>query len=86
MIIERRNVFQLNDPRGYLLDHEVDSHHEVLDVLRAARERRGQRDEAHIVHPQCGRLQLWVSELGKKISKEHDVFRGVESSADFGFR
>ena len=65
MILERRNVFQLDDPRSYLLDHEVDSHHEVLDVLRAARECRGQRDEAHdVVHPQCGRLQLWVSEFG----------------------
>ena len=43
-------------------------------------------DEAHVVHPQCGRLQLWVSELGEKIPKEHDVLRGIESSADFGFR
>ena len=44
MILERRNVFQLDDPCSDLLDHEVDSHHEVLDILRAAaRERRGQR-------------------------------------------
>ena len=53
---------------------------------RAARECRGQRDEAHVVHPQSGRLQLWVSELGEKIPKEHDVPRGIESGADFGFR
>ena len=38
MVLERIDVIELDDTSCDLLDKEVDSHHEVLDVLRAAGE------------------------------------------------
>ena len=37
-------------------------------------------------HSVVGCSQLWVSELGEDIPKEHDVLRSIESGVDFGFR
>ena len=32
-------------------------------------------DEAHVVHPQCGRPQLWVTEINEKLPKERTLGR-----------
>ena len=50
-VLERRDVFQLDNSSSDLLDQKVDPHHVVLYVLSASGERGSQRDEAHIIHP-----------------------------------
>ena len=42
MVLERVDAIELDDTSCDLLDKEVDSHHEMLDVLRAAGKFRGE--------------------------------------------
>ena len=44
MVLERVDVIEFDDTGCDLLDKEVDPHHEMLDVLRAAGELRGESD------------------------------------------
>ena len=42
MVLERVDVIEFDDTGCDLLDKEVDSHHEMLDVLRADGKLRGE--------------------------------------------
>ena len=61
MVLERVDVIEFDDTGCDLLDKEVDSHHEVLDILRTAGELRGESDQAHVVNPDLGWLNLRIA-------------------------
>ena len=61
MVLERVDVIEFDDTGCDLLDKEVDSHHEMLDVLRAAGKFRGESNQAHIVDPDLGWFNLGVA-------------------------
>ena len=61
MVLERVDVIEFDDTGCDLLDKKVNSHHEMLDVLRAARELGGESDQAHVVNPDFGWFDLRVA-------------------------
>ena len=61
MVLERVDLIEFDDTGCDLLDKEVDSHHEMLDVLRAAGKLRGQGDQAHVVDPDLGWFNLRIA-------------------------
>ncbi len=61
MVLERVDVIELDDTGCDLLDKEVDSHHEMFDVLRAAGKFRGESDQAHVVDPDLGWSDLGIA-------------------------
>ena len=61
MVLERVDVIELDDTGCDLLDKEVDSHHEVLDILRAAGKLRGESDQTHVVDPDLGWSDLRIT-------------------------
>ena len=61
MVLERIDVIELDDTSCDLLDKEVDAHHEMLDVLRAAGKFRGESNQAHIVDPDLGWPDLRIA-------------------------
>ena len=61
MVLERVDVIEFDDTGCDLLDKEVDSHHEVFDILRAAGKFRGERDQTHVVDPNLGWSDLGIA-------------------------